>query len=297
MPLLTELKFSQVPRQALILALLKLAAIANKKGAAETLQVSQAPTLETPITSGTTTKKPSIKQTNENLKPKKSLVSTDELHLTQEILATKQEEDFQNEMVNEDLLTTQEVEVDDANLTTNATDEIDLVSMFADPEKINTNKTSAKINDEAVINLLMQAQKKLASEAKETLRKIPKYFDDPQVGTYAFLLEGLALIAIGKNFLLVTSRDKYKITQMQVEAESPLLLAFINHLFTKPLHLFAITYEQFERVKAEYKKQATNNSLPPIKTLDPPSIKTKLTSEVAKFGTDIFGDLLKKEEK
>ena len=159
--------------------------------------------------------------------------------------------------------------------------------------KLNKEKTTEETtyNVEQIINLLVQSDKLIIEKMKEKFLSINNYMNDLHFNNFAELLNETKIITSGKNFILLGSEKKYIVDGINLEKNNIKFIEFINKIIGKPTHLFIITKEQFILVKNKWKILSLNKKLPdpiPIETLQ---LKSKEKTKEEIYGESLFSDL------
>ena len=315
----SKLRYSEVPRQSFELALLKISDGNNSAGFKAPEPVAKETTpevvngVEIPLTpkeeviaiKETVAKEieeeeefGKIFSTQEIEIPKEDEISLEEVEQIQkEIEETGEfkipEELLEEEEINvaneEEILTTQEVEIDSVS-----TDEIDIMKMFEidnEPDEVVEKAVSFSIDE--IINLLVQADKKVVEDVKYNWASILKYATTTRFGNFTSLLYNSKIISAGKGFLLVSSDDDNSIPQLNNFRKDEVFIEFLTKLLGEPLLLFAITKEEFLKVKETWSKISSEGNIPEPKEIEKLVIKDIEKTQEEEFGAELFGDLFK----
>ena len=215
----------------------------------------------------------------------KEIDKTDKFDIPEELLEEKE-----NNNSNEDeILKTKEVQTDSIN-----TDEIDIMKMFEidnEPDEVVEKAVSFSIDE--IINLLVQADKKVVEEVKYNWASILKYATTTRFGNFTSLLYNSKIISAGKRFLLVSSDDDNSIPQLNNFRKDDVFIEFLTKLLGKPLLLFAITKEEFMKVKETWGKISSDGDIPEPREIEKLAINNLSKRQEEEFGAELFGDLFK----
>ena len=211
--------------------------------------------------------------------------STGEFQIPEELL----EEENENDSNEEAILATQEV-----NIETGPNVERDILKMFdIEDEKEDHNEMQVSFTIDEVINLLVQADREAVKDAKYNWSTILKYATTTKFGTFTSLLYSAKIISAGNDFILVSSDDDNSIPQLNNFRKEELFIEFITLLLGKPLLLFAITKDEFEKVKQTWATISSENRIPEAKPIEKLQVKKIERTKEEEFGAKLFGDLFK----
>lgn len=297
--LLSDLRFSQVPKQSFELALLKLT---KSKDIVETVapqvkeeveEIEEDINVETNIfaTDELSVKAPKLS---------KNIVDTDELSLTSEMLISQLEEENEIQELDEDILSTQEIPIGEIKDVEESTDEIDLMSMFSTGNTGELELSGIKEDEQPlpdlneILNLLLQANKDMILQNKDMLGGISRYAIDAQTSSFVALLEKTKVVSSGKGFILLASEDGHVISQVNKLRKTQAFIDFISKVFKEAKLVFAITKEQFDNVKSMWADLSSKGELPDAKPIEKVELSQEIETPEEIFGKEIFGDLFSK---
>lgn len=284
MKLLSDLRFTQVPKQAFELALLKMT-----KDIAHETTVDSKPTEKKNLFETSELNIPStIKET-----PKR-IEDTDEIMTqTDNVVTSELEVQYEKQSIDEDILSTQEIPLNElGELEQEETQEIDIMSMFS-KEATNEMDTLglSNISTDFIINQLVQVNKEKTTEIKNWLSEVSRFAIDGHSSTFVELLEKTSLIGSGDGFVLLTSEDKTVVNEINSDNKDQNFIDFIAKVFKEPLLVTAITKETFEDVKETYVRMMKDKTLPKGTPVEKLHISTAKKTEEEEFGAKLFGDL------
>lgn len=294
--LLSDLRFSQVPKQSFELALLKLT---KSKDIVETVAHQVKEEIEEDINVETNifaTDELSVKAP----KLSKNIVDTDELSLTSEMLISQLEEENEIQELDEDILSTQEIPIGEIKEVEESTDEIDLMSMFSTGNTGELELSGIKEDEQPlpdlneILNLLLQANKDMILQNKDMLGGISRYAIDAQTSSFVALLEKTKVVSSGEGFILLASEDGHVISQVNKLRKTQAFIDFISKVFKEAKLVFAITKEQFDNVKSMWADLSSKGELPDAKPIEKVELSQEIETPEEIFGKEIFGDLFSK---
>lgn len=317
MKLLSDLRFSQVPRQAFELALLKIAKEVEKQApvavsapaATQTIAIKPitveikpepTPTFEEPIQD--VVKSFSVFETAELSAPSLSQTATTsiveevveeaEIARTQ-VIEEKQDLDATQEIEN-DILSTQDIPLNELQKHEQHTAEIDLIKMFSisDTGELHVNEThkQAPLVDD-ILNVLVQATKTQTADYKAKMGNIGRFISNSKYATFSTYMEDARIISAGEGFILFSSENDLVVEQINADKYQQDFIDFTKEVFGTPINAFAITKKQFDEVKQTYMEHSKNGTLPTARPIKQLKASEKQQSEAEKFGSSLFGDL------
>ena len=212
---------------------------------------------------------------------KKKIENTMELTLNQEIPNDDQESSaIEQEILSQD--------------TFEETDELNISDLFSidETKEIKTPTENSLFTVDEIINALIQTDKKIHSENKKkwlTKNNIADSTNRQLIN----LLDKTNLIASSKDFILLESQDVYAIKEINRIREESSTMDLIVKLLETPKIIFAITKEEFGKIKDTWIQLAQSNSLPEPKPIQPPLFKEENKNQAKHLGNSIFGDIFK----
>ncbi|MCK5806960.1 MAG: DNA polymerase III subunit gamma/tau [Mycoplasmataceae bacterium] len=291
--LLKDIRYTPIPKQTFELAILKMVEKSNVKNIvvaeevmAKTAEVEIKETIEDIFAAP----EPVVKPVYAHPSPPVVESIPESSSMTDEIEMMNEEVQNDSEMssIEEDILTTQEIDV--ASLQ--PTEEIDIMSMFngthVDKPKPVVEK---KVQVSEIINLLVQASRENLESDKRGIEAIARSIFDGDSERYAKLFINAKIISSGKDFILLTAKDKIVVDGINSEKNNVLVAKFMNKLIKRNVAIFAITKEEFNIVKEEYMVLASSNGLPIAKEIKKLDIVDKEEKEQDDYGTSLFGDI------
>lgn len=295
--LLSDLRFSQVPKQSFELALLQLTQ--HEHAFIKEVPLAKAKEIEVQE-KVVTTQGHDIFITNEVSVKEKNIIDTDELSLTSEMITSQQESEQELNDLDEDILSTQEIPLNEINEVEESTDEIDLMSMFSTGDTGELELSGIKEEQEAaplvddILNLLVQANKDMIIQSKNILQSISRYAVDSKSSSYVSMLEKVKIVSAGEGFMLVASEDKTVISQLNKDRKTQSFVDFLAKAFKQPVLTFAITKEQFHEVKNSWAELSKKGELPQPRQIERVEATQEEESAEESFGKELFGDLFNK---
>ncbi|WKX02604.1 DNA polymerase III subunit gamma/tau [Candidatus Mycoplasma mahonii] len=293
--LLTKLRFSEYPSQTFELSLLKLL---NKNYTSST---------EMPIINDSYQEKIASRVDGVVKVPIKSLedtsifeTNTTEIkkeinhdNLTSEIQIADEALENESDLIEEDILNTQEINLQNASKEIDSTDEIDIMNMFQLDNEVamdepTTSPTTFDLDE--IINLIVLGNKDHVTKLKSKWSNIVDYISEPKFHNDATLLQGTKIITASEAFILITSKEDLIVREVNDIIGTDTFNELINYVLGEPYRIFAITLEEFEKVKEEYKMANALGNLPEPKEIKKPEIK-KEENKAQSFGEEIFGDI------
>ncbi len=296
-PLLIDLKYSESQTQAFELALLKLLDDKNAPEAvAAPVVAAVVPTAtpEAPVTEPVVEAVVEKAETEVNIfKTDEIEISTEDVNLTSEAQLEDEAMDEEAQAIEEELLNTQEVNIKKVEEIIDSTDEINLLKMFEiDEVPVNKeimNEVSYSVND--ILNLLVQPNKEISTKMKENWDKIEDLSSRTEYGTFSTLLESTRVITAGDTFVLLMSPNDMVAKEINSQRKETQFVEFIKEAFGEYYLVFAITKEEFEKVKEAWQQAATIKKLPVAKPVQRPTGKPKEENKAEEMGNKIFGNL------
>ena len=297
--LLSDLRFSQVPKQSFELALLKL----TKANDVVEPVVSQTQVEESDEEEDINVETNIFATDELNVKAPKltqNIVDTDELSLTSEMLVSQLEEENEIQELDEDILSTQEIPIGEIQQVEESTDEIDLMSMFSTGNTGELELSGVKEDEQPlpdlneILNLLLQANKDMILQNKDMLGGASRYAIDAQTSSFVALLEKTKVVSSGEGFILLASEDAHVISQVNKLRKTQAFIDFISKVFKEAKLVFAITKEQFDNVKQMWADLSSKGELPEAKPIEKVELSQEIETPEEIFGKEIFGDLFSK---
>ena len=291
--LLKDIRYTPIPKQTFELAILKMVEKSNVKNIvvaeevmAKTAEVEIKETIEDIFAAPEPVVKPVYAHPSppvvESVPERSSM--TDEIEMMNEEV----QNDSEMSSIEEDILTTQEIDV--ASLQ--PTEEIDIMSMFNGTHVDKPNPVvEKKVQVSEIINLLVQASRENLESDKRGIEAIARSIFDGDSERYAKLFINAKIISSGKDFILLTAKDKIVVDGINSEKNNVLVAKFMNKLIKRNVAIFAITKEEFDIVKEEYMVLASSNGLPIAKEIKKLDIVDKEEKEQDDYGTSLFGDI------
>ena len=291
--LLKDIRYTPIPKQTFELAILKMVEKSNVKNIvvaeevmAKTTEVEIKETIEDIFAAP----EPVVKPVYAHPSPPVVESIPESSSMTDEIEMMNEEVQNDSEMssIEEDILTTQEIDV--ASLQ--PTEEIDIMSMFNGTHVDKPNPVvEKKVQVSEIINLLVQASRENLESDKRGIEAIARSIFDGDSERYAKLFINAKIISSGKDFILLTAKDKIVVDGINSEKNNVLVAKFMNKLIKRNVAIFAITKEEFNIVKEEYMVLASSNGLPIAKEIKKLDIVDKEEKEQDDYGTSLFGDI------
>ena len=216
---------------------------------------------------------------------------TGEFKIPEDVLVS----DEVDSILEEEVLTTTEFNINDVVLPKKETDFMDLFKFPQGDENPNIVPETTKYDVEEIINLLVQGSKEKIQHLKEQWNLISGLTSDNVFKTPAFLLKDSKIITAGENFVLVINENNNVVEDINKNKNDKSMMLLLDKVIGTPHNIFAITKDEFELVKTTYNELRTSNSLPsPMAILAPVLVQEQeQQSETEKYGSDLFGDLFK----
>ena len=291
--LLKDIRYTPIPKQTFELAILKMVEKSNVKNivvAEEVITKTAEVEIKETIEDIFAAPEPVVKPVYAHPSPPVVESIPESSSMTDEIEMMNEEVQNDSEMssIEEDILTTQEIDV--ASLQ--PTEEIDIMSMFNGTHVDKPNPVvEKKVQVSEIINLLVQASRENLESDKRGIEAIARSIFDGDSERYAKLFINAKIISSGKDFILLTAKDKIVVDGINSEKNNVLVAKFMNKLIKRNVAIFAITKEEFNIVKEEYMVLASSNGLPIAKEIKKLDIVDKEEKEQDDYGTSLFGDI------
>ncbi len=241
------------------------------------------------ITDGST----NIFKTDEIEIPVEETIEED--NLISEAQSESEEMDAEAQSIESEILETQEVSFKTAESAIESTDEINLLNMFELNEEIDSKEmikeVSYSVDD--LLNLFVQPNKELTGQIKEKWSAIDKYSTSTEFGTFATLLESTRITMAGETFILIMSQDENVVKEINSQREEVNFVEFINEVLGNYYLTFAITKDEFEKVKEAWQQASTIGKLPVPKKVERPTGKPREENKAEELGNELFGELFK----
>lgn len=274
----SDIKFSEMPFQVLELAMLKALSINNNSE--EKLE--------------------NIFETNEIVKPENVISNEDyvfedspqsiqeKINNTMELTMNQNIEDVNEEAseIEEEILKQD---------PSKSTDELNISNLFSVDEtketKIAEEKSTFTVDE--IINLLIQADKEVHIKNKEKwlIKDSIISSEDRQLIN---LLNKTNLISSSDDFIILESEDSHVIKEINRIREKQSTLKTIAKILESPKLVFAITKEEFEKIKSTWINLSQSDTLPNPQPINKPVLKQDDINNTAEdLGNSIFGDIFK----
>ena len=303
-PLLVELKYSESPTQIFELALLKLIGdrndpepevIVNEIEPEQIIEVVEPPKVVEEVI------EPQPVQEVAQIKDETNIFDTQEVsieeisddNLTSEIQLENEQMDLESQIIEEEILNTQEISLDNLEKQIDSTDEIDILKMFQMDEqpKVTEQPKDVSYSVDELLNLLVQPNKQIAATIKQKASRLTDYSGRSEYGTYVTLLKDAKVITAGETFVLIAIENENIAREINSIRETVDFVEFINEVFGEYYLVFAITKEEFTKVKEAWQQAATIKKLPNPIPVQRPTGKPKQKTKAEEMGNKIFGDL------
>lgn len=325
MKLITDLRFTEVPKQSFELAILKMARSSQMPQAQVVVTKTVVETKEEDIfktdTFSTVIKTEEVKQEIKVEAPAIVAQPISNEESIFDIMSDQIQEETQQFEVSDEILSTTEFSVVEASTTETVEEvqievkqevispelfaieepkqqveeEIDLLKLFETPktQEVQVSIKKSSHSEDEVLNLFLLSAKDKVAFAKEAWGSLLTKANEPRFIRIANLLNETRIIAAGENFVLVATENDLVAKQLFDEHTTNDFIEFSNVLFGRPTNIFTITKVEFDHVKNLWMDLSTKNELPTPQSVKAPKLIEKPKSEAEQLGTALFGDLFK----
>ncbi len=315
MKLISDLRFTEVPKQSFELAILKMARsrdaapIMNQPNASDE-DIFKTDTFVTPIS------KPIEAVVPESVPEPVIKKLMEEEESLFDIVSDRLQEETQSFAITEDVISTtefltseqissvaEETEVEEPvqeqptiSLATNQEISLDLLKLFEIDHTNTATQTierASKHSNEDILNAFLLSSRDTLGKVKPLWTNLVSKGSSPKLLPLASLLSETRIAAAGDNFVVVVAESQSTADELFKDYETQEMIELSKNIFGIPLYTIAISKAQFDEVKLLWQTLQAQGSLPNPTAIQRPTMAPKAKTEAEALGTSIFGDLFK----
>ncbi len=191
------------------------------------------------------------------------------------------------------------------NEAVNKVDENDTVASVVEVKETKVEVTQEIVGDiqiskEDIMNILVQAERKILNQAIERWSLIRRYLANMNTAKYAAMFVDATPVALANRGMIITYEHQPEANRVNYYENYQELRKFISEVLGDEYDYIALTSSQWTDIRNEYLKLRQVGKLPDSKTIvlshivnrKEPEKNAEIFSEAIQYGLDIFGDLV-----